>query len=956
MPPDDGGGTAASSELFYMSCELSESVRVYASALAATHGGALPATQARERHAGAGTMRRELLLEAHTRSAGGAGASAHDVDAALSACDGLAAAAALSARTHATPWEHSASGGTNGGGTAGAPQRLVGSEHAGPYLASWNEWLPQGVKYRDLPSDAEVVFTLRDAAAAADLPPLAAARLPLFTRDGLLREGWFTVAMEPLAAKGAAAPGSAHAGRAPDGNGLSASCGLAQAPGSEAARVERLVRRYERGAVAHVPWLDSLTFGALAEANTHAMRREADEAELAVVGGSTDDGGASHPTLSLLVELPRFTHRVVWDEREDQEVLVHGASTAALGVAAGVLTTTCSAVGAVVDPEISRESPAELKQIKLARGLTRMVLDTAAKPDSSQRRAIDRVLRKPPSAPLSTGERQMLWRFRHSLQSDPAALSKFLRVVDWGDAAERRQAVALLHDWAPLAPAAALELLSADFTAMPEAREHAVQALDAADDEELLSYLLPLVHALRYEREQESALARFLVRRSSQSFVLANFLHWYLFVEFEDKVYATRFHAVHEAFIDALKGVQGEDAWECICQQSQLLAQLGAVSKSLKVVGSNVKKKERLHAMLDATGDFSELARFETPLPLPHDPRVLVAGVVPAECSVFKSALSPLRVTFLRAGITDAEMQRAGYVGAGGVQDGHARAETAEDGDGEAREDGADPSPPPPVPRVTCIYKREDDLRQDQLVIQMIRLMDKLLKAENLDLRLTLYSVVATSRDEGLLEFVPSRNFSHVLAEYKNVLSFFRACAPDPSGPHGCAHRVIDTYVRSCAGYCVITYILGVGDRHLDNLMLTPEGSLFHIDFGYILGKDPKPFPPPMKLNKEMVEGMGGIKDEWFSAFKNYCVEAYNILRRHGNLVLNLFHLMAGANIPNIASDPEKVLLQLQEKFRMDLDDEAAVQFFQELIVESMSGLFPSFFEATHKVAQAFRS
>ncbi|CAN6446282.1 unnamed protein product [Victoria cruziana] len=110
-----------------------------------------------------------------------------------------------------------------------------------------------------------------------------------------------------------------------------------------------------------------------------------------------------------------------------------------------------------------------------------------------------------------------------------------------------------------------------------------------------------------------------------------------------------------------------------------------------------------------------------------------------------------------------------------------------------------------------------------------------------------------------------------------------------------------------------------------------------------------------MKLCKEMVEAMGGAESQYYTRFKSYCCEAYNILRKSSNLILNLFHLMAGSNIPDIASDPEKGILKLQEKFRLDLDDEASVHFFQDLINDSVSALFPQMVETIHRWAQYWR-
>ena len=87
----------------------------------------------------------------------------------------------------------------------------------------------------------------------------------------------------------------------------------------------------------------------------------------------------------------------------------------------------------------------------------------------------------------------------------------------------------------------------------------------------------------------------------------------------------------------------------------------------------------------------------------------------------------------------------------------------------------------------------------------------------------------------------------------------------------------------AAAGYSVITYLLGVGDRHLDNLLLSESGHLIHVDFGYILGRDPKVFPPPMKLNKEMVEGMGGTSSIEYQRFREHCYNAFLALRRYAS-------------------------------------------------------------------------
>ena len=60
------------------------------------------------------------------------------------------------------------------------------------------------------------------------------------------------------------------------------------------------------------------------------------------------------------------------------------------------------------------------------------------------------------------------------------------------------------------------------------------------------------------------------------------------------------------------------------------------------------------------------------------------------------------------------------------------------------------------------------------LVVQMFRLMDRILKADGLDLKFTLYSVLATSTTEGFVQFIKATPLRNVVTQFGSIQ--VRAC------------------------------------------------------------------------------------------------------------------------------------------------------------------------------------
>jgi len=97
-----------------------------------------------------------------------------------------------------------------------------------------------------------------------------------------------------------------------------------------------------------------------------------------------------------------------------------------------------------------------------------------------------------------------------------------------------------------------------------------------------------------------------------------------------------------------------------------------------------------------------------------------------------------------------------------------------------------------------------------------------------------------------------------------------------------------DTYIKSIAGYSVITYLFGVGDRHLDNIMITRDGKLFHIDFGFIFGRDPIFNNPGIRITPDMIHALGGLSSKNYVKFQKLSTNIYNTLRNNIDIFINM--------------------------------------------------------------------
>jgi len=274
---------------------------------------------------------------------------------------------------------------------------------------------------------------------------------------------------------------------------------------------------------------------------------------------------------------------------------------------------------------------------------------------------------------------------------------------------------------------------------------------------------------------------------------------------------------------------------------------------------------------------------------------------------------------------------------------------------GEQNDDGNDKPLYPDT-----LAKQGDDLRKDAALASVSKLCESIWAIAPIEWMLDVpptvcaYDVVVTSPDAGYLEMVPGKTFLE-LSQKVSSTTDKRASASSLSSNnnnlfnrnlgHTCNNNNtlwekvdVKKLAPSLVGAYITNFILGVRDRHEDNMMIVGDDGdpkMMQIDFGYILNEYPGGVHfdmPRLTMPVALVDRLNttnGSDDETtvMEDLQHDMLAAYLVIRRHANQVIPFCsHLLSDSYNPKHV---EKVL-KGPHVFRLNESESFVIQWFSQ--------------------------
>ena len=520
---------------------------------------------------------------------------------------------------------------------------------------------------------------------------------------------------------------------------------------------------------------------------------------------------------------------------------------------------------------------------------------------------VNKIEQKSPFDDLNNYEKDILWRNRFAVAKINSLIPKLFLSYDNNSPTINNDLEKIIHKITNLSVVQAIELLSGKYV-NEIIRNFAVDCLRVVNPVNIQAYLLQLVQALKYEKNHDNSLARFLLEEAIEHpLTIGHELFWHLRSEMSNQDVQQRFGLYLEVFLSKIS----RPLFRIFKDEDNLLKSLITIAEKIKTIKNTEERDRIFREDINIIDGYLKINKKEVSLPLNFKMRT--KGIIAEKCRIMKSKKKPLWLTF----------------------------------------ENADPLGSDIVVMLKC----GDDLRMDMVTLQLFKAMQTLWFENKLNVKMSLYKVLCTGNQEGMLEMVTNaETLAYIHVKEGGALSQFfskgsiknwidKNCRPK--------NEAIDNFLISNVAYCLATFVLGIGDRHNDNIMIKKNGELFHIDFGHFLGHFKykmgiKRERAPFVFTRQFQSVLGGDDSEKFIEFKQKLKKGYLILRNNKEVIITLLSILLCTGIPELN---EKSLRFLEKSLFLKKGDKEALEYLDRKLTESMDSVSTKLNFAIHIVA-----
>ena len=190
------------------------------------------------------------------------------------------------------------------------------------------------------------------------------------------------------------------------------------------------------------------------------------------------------------------------------------------------------------------------------------------------------------------------------------------------------------------------------------------------------------------------------------------------------------------------------------------------------------------------------------------------------------------------------------------------------------------------------IIVKWEDVRPDRTCMTVAYWMNQLT-----DVDITRYKIFSISSKCGVLELIPNATTLYDVSKSTTLLNYILDNKSNMT-----IESLRESFVDSVVGASMFAYTVGVGDRHLQNILITKDAKLVHVDFSFLLGRDPKNINTPIRITECMLDALGGKESETFSLFVQKCKKIYQDLRPYARFWKDLLDILDGDAVTHVMS------------------------------------------------------